>query len=278
MRLRRAKAVPYPSYRLSNLQRSMRPPTRLRPISGITSWSPAKHASRSRRSHPATLAISWSPRWSPRRWMRQRHDPTSLRSALEDPALLGATISGGSWLSWHTLLLAAMGEPLTEEERAIFRGLTGGRQREPLQRVEELVVVAGRRGGKSRAISVLATYIAALCRHPALVPGETGVVLVCAPDQRQADIVFDFVEANFRSSPILNQLIESRTQRTLRLTNHIEIEVRASDYRRLRGPSYVCVIGDESAFFRPTRATSMSIPRSWPPSAPGSAPLLDSWR
>ena len=33
---------------------------------------------------------------------------------------------------------------------------------------------------------MLATYIAALCVHPSLVPGERGVVLVIAPDQKQS--------------------------------------------------------------------------------------------
>jgi hypothetical protein len=54
----------------------------------------------------------------------------------------------------------------------------------------------------------------------------------------------------FRQSPILRQLIHSRTRRTLRLTNRIEIEVRAGDFRRLRGPTYIAVICDDVAFLR----------------------------
>jgi hypothetical protein len=91
-----------------------------------------------------------------------------------------------------------MGEPLTDAERSLFRELTGGREHEPGQRVEEFAGVIGRRGGKSRAISVLGTYIAGLCSHPALVRGERGVLLIVAADQRQADIVllhFDKVGA-----------------------------------------------------------------------------------
>jgi hypothetical protein len=98
----------------------------------------------------------------------------SIRDALNDPALLGSTLSGPSWEAWRTLLIAAMGEALTDDERTLFTTLTG-RQQEPLQRVEELCVIAGRRGGKSRAMSTLAVYIASLCKHP-LVHGETGVL------------------------------------------------------------------------------------------------------
>jgi hypothetical protein len=173
----------------------------------------------------------------------------TLRKALNDPNLLGRVLDGPSWDAWKVLLLAAMGEALTDDERVIFTQLTN-RTCEPLQRVEEFAGVIGRRGGKSRAVSVLTTYIAGLCKHPALVPGERGIVLIIAPDQKQADITLDYIEANFRSSPILAQLIDDRIQRALRLTNNIDIEVRASDFRRLRGSTYCCVVADESAFWQ----------------------------
>jgi hypothetical protein len=96
----------------------------------------------------------------------------ALRQALADPQLLGGMLTGDSWFGWRTLLIAMMGEPLLDAERETFTKLTG-RQREPLQRIEEFVGVVGRRGGKSRASAVLATYIGGLCDHP-LVPGERG--------------------------------------------------------------------------------------------------------
>ena len=45
----------------------------------------------------------------------------ALREALSDPNLLGTAIAGDSWSSWRTLLIAAMGEELTEDERIIFK-------------------------------------------------------------------------------------------------------------------------------------------------------------
>jgi hypothetical protein len=180
---------------------------------------------------------------------------TTLRQALSDDNLLGSVLSGPSWEPWRVLLIASMGEALTDDERFLFAQLTG-RDHEPNQRVEEFVAVVGRRGGKSRAISVLASYVSALCEHKALVPGETGIVLVIAPDQKQADIVLNYVEANFQQSPILSQLIDGRTQRTLRLKNNISIEVRASDFRTLRGPTYVACIADELAFWLTNESSS----------------------
>ena len=57
-----------------------------------------------------------------------------------------------------------MGEELSADERVTFTNLTG-REREPLQRVDQFAAVVGRRGGKSRAMAVLATYIVGLCDH-----------------------------------------------------------------------------------------------------------------
>ena len=171
----------------------------------------------------------------------------SLRKALADPQLLAGALPGDTWAAWRTLLIAAMGEPLDDEEREVFKGLTG-REREPGQCVEEAAFVVGRRGGKSKAMATLAAYLAGLCEHP-LVRGERGVLLMIAPDQRQAAIVLDYTEAALVDSPLLKQLVANRTSDTLELTNGITIEVRASSHRRLRGPTYIGIIADEAAFW-----------------------------
>jgi hypothetical protein len=172
----------------------------------------------------------------------------SLRKALSDPALLGSVLVGPSWDNWKPLMLASYGETLTPPERVIFKQFTG-RDREPGRPVEEFVAVKGRRAGGSRVAGVMLPYDAGLCEHPALVPGERGVALCIAADQRQADVILDYTEATFRQSPVLKQLIESRTQRKLSLTNGIDIEVRAADFRNLRGITLIKVIADEVAFF-----------------------------
>jgi len=106
----------------------------------------------------------------------------SLREALQDPELLGHALVGDSWTPWRILLIAAMGEELIDAERVIFKQITG-REREPGQRVAELVAVVGRRGGKSRAMAVLMAYVAGLCDHTdLLVKGEAGVALCVALD------------------------------------------------------------------------------------------------
>ena len=92
----------------------------------------------------------------------------SLRQALNDRQLLGDELTGDSWKSWRVLLLAAMGEPLTADERALFKQLTQ-RDHEPHQPVEEFCVVKGRRAGGSSATGrVLIPFLAGLCEHPTL--------------------------------------------------------------------------------------------------------------
>src|SRR6516162_5936953 len=106
---------------------------------------------------------------------------TTLRTALENPQLLGGAIPGDSWHGWGSLLLAAMGEALRPEELATYRRLTE-REQPPKERVSELVAVVGRRGGKSRAIATLLCYLACLVNYkPRLASGETGVALCIAP-------------------------------------------------------------------------------------------------
>jgi hypothetical protein len=95
----------------------------------------------------------------------------SLRRAFSDPKLLGGVLSGPTWRPWRTLLLAMMGEPLDPADIPLFKTLTG-LDRPPTKPVEEFIGVIGRRGGKSRAISVIATYIAGLCATPPWSPAS----------------------------------------------------------------------------------------------------------
>jgi hypothetical protein len=174
---------------------------------------------------------------------------TTLREALSDPHLLGHVLAGPTWLPWRVLLIAALGEALTDEERPLFTQLTG-RMREPLQRVNEFEAVVGRRGGKTTAMAALATYISACCDHSeALARGETGVLLCVAQDQRIAKKILEFVEAYLSDSEILRQLIKGRTADSIELANNISIEVRPASFRKLRGPTYIAIICDELAFW-----------------------------
>jgi hypothetical protein len=179
-----------------------------------------------------------------------------MRQALDDPMLLGNILSGPSWQHWRVMLIAAMGEKLTDDERAIFNKFTG-RDYESGQRIEEAAFIIGRRGGKDRAASVLVTYLAACCDYrDVLAPGEKGLVLCLSADQRQGRITLDHIAANFEQSPSLAQLVTSRTADALELSNKVIIEVRAASYRRLRGITAVAVVASEVAFWHDDETSS----------------------
>ncbi len=173
----------------------------------------------------------------------------TMRKALGDPQLLGNALVGPSWGVWRAFLIAVMGEKLTAGEREIFRRFTG-REREPGERVEEALFLIGRRGGKDRAVSVLAAYIAALVDWSAvLAPGERGVVLCIGADVKQATVQRNYVEGVFDGSPLLSSLVVGRTTDGLELSSGIAVEVRAASFRRLRGVTCVAGVATEAAFW-----------------------------
>jgi hypothetical protein len=96
-------------------------------------------------------------------------------------------------------------------------------------------------------MATLAVYVACLCDHD-LAPGERGICLLIAPDQRQAKISLDYAAAAIESSPILKQTVVNRTADAIELRD-ASIEVMAASFRRLRGPTYIAVIADEAAFW-----------------------------
>ena len=171
----------------------------------------------------------------------------SLRRALSDSKLLGSALSGNSWLAWRVLLIAMMGEALSDDERTIFKQLTG-REHEPLQRVSEATFVVGRRGGKSRALATLAVYVAALCQHQ-LSPGERGIVLIVAQNQRAARILIDYAEAVFDAAPALAALVVTRSGNSIVLNTGVQLEVRWQSFRAVRGFTLCAAVADELAFW-----------------------------
>jgi Phage tail lysozyme len=174
----------------------------------------------------------------------------SMRQALESPAYFGTLLAGDSWAAWRVLLIAIVGEALTDLERAIFQGLTG-RERKPLEPVEEFWAAIGRRSGKTRAMAALAAYLAACCDHrDSLAPGERGVVPLLAASTQQAANAFAFIEGVFAVAPNLKDLVDGATSDTLSLATGIDISVRPASFRTIRGITAVAAICDEIAFWR----------------------------
>jgi hypothetical protein len=101
---------------------------------------------------------------------------SEIERILVEQAALASVVVKDAYTRWLG------GEPIPDDERRIFEKYTG-RTTPPGKRVSEMMCVIGRRGGKSKAISALACYYAALCEHQ-LSRGECGVVLLIAQDRR----------------------------------------------------------------------------------------------
>src|SRR5262249_49888794 len=130
--------------------------------------------------------------------------PVDIDAALRDRHLLGAALGDpASWSTWLVALKAAFGLKLDRKGRRVFRKIAGDRK-PPGRVAREMWAICGRRSGKSRVAAAIAAFIAAFIDHRAkLAVGEVGFVLVLAPTQAQAQVIFQYALAFFRSSPIL---------------------------------------------------------------------------
>jgi hypothetical protein len=173
-----------------------------------------------------------------------------MREALESDGYFGRLLSGDSWRAWRTLLIAILGEELTEDERILIENLTG-RISGPPEPVEEFWAVIGRRGGKTRAMAVLASYIAGCVDHrDTLAPGERGALPILAASTTQASQAFNFVSGMFATAPNLKGLVENETSDTIELASGVDITIRPASFRTIRGITAVAAIADEIAFWR----------------------------
>jgi hypothetical protein len=156
----------------------------------------------------------------------------TIDQALTDPNLLGAALGQTqSWSTWLTVLRAAFGEQLSEDELTTFEQVAGERP-VPRHRVRELWAIVGRRGGKSRCAAAVAVYIACFAkdRHR-LAHGEVGHILVLAASRDQARVVFEYCLAFLEQSPILCQEITGITASEIRLRGNICIGVHSNSFR-----------------------------------------------
>ena len=179
--------------------------------------------------------------------MRARID---IDHALADPNLLGAALGDLTpWKVWRVVLKAAFALGLvTDEERAIFEEISGGRPL-PAKRVRELWAVVARRGGKSRMAATIGVYLALFVPRN-LAPGEVGEVTIIAATREQASVVFKYVVGFLQTSPVLRQEIEVVTQHEVRLRGNVVLSTRAGNYRTVRGRTLLAAIIDEVAFLR----------------------------
>jgi hypothetical protein len=177
------------------------------------------------------------------------HSQISIDRALCDPLLLGAALGdSASWSCWLSVLKAAFGLPLSEQQRQAF-GEVAGQREPPSRRVRELWAIVARRSGKSRTAAALGVFHACFVQHK-LSPGEQGLVLILAASQSQAKVVFGYCLGFLRESPVLRQELVEATRNEIRLRNGVVIAIHSNSFRSIRGRTLLAAVLDECAFWR----------------------------
>lgn len=174
----------------------------------------------------------------------------NILDAMDDPALFGPHFRSGSWTAWRAFLAALFGLPMDDHALALYRAHTG-RQEPPAVPFKEAALVIGRRGGKSRVLALIATFLACFRDYePHLAPGEVATIAVLAADRRQARSIFRFTTGLLKAVDMLADLIEEETADTITLRNRVVIEIATASFRVTRGYSFSAVLADEIAFWR----------------------------
>jgi hypothetical protein len=172
-----------------------------------------------------------------------------ILEAFEDPKVFGRFFKPkDSWTNWKIFLKTVYGLPLERNEQKLYRKCTGRKALPPKEGFEEFYAIVGRRGGKSRIMSLIAVYEALYGGwEKYLDPGETATIFIIGTDKKQGKIVFNYCRALLGSfsGRVMRDQAES-----LLLNNSVELVIQAANFRGARGYSTAAIILDELAFFR----------------------------
>jgi hypothetical protein len=170
--------------------------------------------------------------------------------ALDDDKLFGPLFRGPTWRAWRVFLKALFALPITDaDELELYRQCTN-RTDPPTEPSLEATLVIGRRGGKSRALALLACFLACFRDwRPYLAPGEVGYVIIVAVDHKQARAIFHFVKGMLHAVPLLRKLIAHELRESIELKNKIVVEICTASYKTIRSRTVVAALLDEMAFW-----------------------------
>jgi hypothetical protein len=174
----------------------------------------------------------------------------NILEAMDDRKLFKPHFKGASWDAWRAFLAALFALPMDDTALAAYRHHTG-RNEAPTAAFREASLICGRRGGKSRVLATIATFLATFRDYaPHLAAGEVATVAIIAADRRQARTILRYILGFLKGVPMLAGLIESETTDGVTLNNRVVIEVATASFRVTRGYTFAAVLADELAFWR----------------------------
>lgn len=170
----------------------------------------------------------------------------SFAEFLRDPALSGPDFQAPSMAAWHCVAKVVSGERLTRGEAALLKQCTGLSRVRKSQPVRTLILLCGRRAGKSKFLSALAVWVAMFAHdwREVLSQGERGVVLLLAVDKKQAAILARYAAGICQGSLIASEVVRA-TADEIEFSTGAVIEIGVNDHRAVRGRTCLAVIGDE---------------------------------
>jgi len=136
----------------------------------------------------------------------------------------------------------------------MWKRCTGRASYEPFE-YREAMLVCGRRSGKTSKVASNVVIYEANFRQHALGKGEEGDAFIISQSKKQAKKAFKYTLNRQEGSPVLkaNIIGEVRSGGTTPeydLKNDITVGVWPCSFRSTRGPSGICAVCDEVAFWR----------------------------
>jgi phage terminase large subunit-like protein len=154
-----------------------------------------------------------------------------------------------SWEAWTAFLAAVFGLGLTEQQTQTYTRCTN-RTVPPSKPASEAWIVAGRRGGKSFILALIAVFLTAFRDwRPFLSPGERATIMIIASDRKQARTILRYCRGLLEMVPMLRQLVAAERAEAIDLDNRVTIEVHTASFRAVRGYTICAALLDEVAFW-----------------------------
>ena len=152
----------------------------------------------------------------------------TLTAALDDPRYFAGSFYVASWDVWRVFLKALEALPMDEAELALYRHHTG-HTAPPTKPARYAELVCGRRGGKSRILLLIATYLGCVLDHSQyIVPGETPVIAIIAKDRDQSKVIKNYIVGFMREIEAFAGMIQDELAETVRLSNGVVVEVHTA--------------------------------------------------
>lgn len=150
--------------------------------------------------------------------------------------------------AWRAAVKAIYGSPLTDDELVIYKRLSGGVE-PPVGGSKRVLIIGGRRGGKSSAAGRIATFEATQRDHGRyLEPGQIGSVSILAQDLSGATQVVNYAQGLAKLPEIAHDVADIPVE-TVLFRRGLRLEKVTASEQAVRSRTAVFVVADEIAYW-----------------------------